>query len=453
MKTRVYVAFVSKEKGKEGWPSSDFDPKLRRDYLLHRLESACKNIEFIGKDIIQNFSELKKIEKKTDIDGILVYTLATFWYKSWARRRAETTDPDVLAFRRYPMILVSDRFGGEQLLFDFYDWASRNKLLILPISSSNFEDLVKALHLIEVIHQIKKSKILIVGKSGESLDQSHWWRQKSEEYFKTLKEVFGIEVITIDSEELNEYYQSVDKNSAHKIAEEWLNKASKVVEPGEEEIVKSARMYLAMKKAMEKVKADAITIDCLTLFYEGKLPAYPCLGFAQLNDEGSTGICEADLDGTVTQLVLRYLTRRPGFISDPVIDTSTQQIIYAHCTAPTKMFGKEGISAPFIIRSHAEDNKGAALQVIMPPNETVTTAKLNVLNKKVVIHQGKTKGNINEERACRTKLIAGVNAKKIFKNYRYGIFGWHRVTVYGDFREGLSNLATLLGLEIIEEDR
>src|SRR5574337_693990 len=33
---------------------------------------------------------------------------------------------------------------------------------------------------------------------------------------------------------------------------------------------------------------------------------------------------------------------RPGYISDPVIDTSKNQIIYAHCVAPTKVFGPGG---------------------------------------------------------------------------------------------------------------
>lgn len=85
---------------------------------------------------------------------------------------------------------------------------------------------------------------------------------------------------------------------------------------------------------------------------------------------------------------MRYLTGRPGFINDPVIDTATQQVIYAHCVAPTKVYGR-GKSAHYITRSHAEDGKGASAQVIMPPNEIITTVKINVLNKKIAIHQGK----------------------------------------------------------------
>ncbi len=85
------------------------------------------------------------------------------------------------------------------------------------------------------------------------------------------------------------------------------------------------------------------------------LVAYPCLGYRQLNNDGLVGACEADLLLTTTMLALTYLVNRPGFISDPVLDTSTNRIIYAHCVAPNKVFGPQGPTNPFHIRSHAED--------------------------------------------------------------------------------------------------
>jgi len=335
---------------------------------------------------------------------------------------------------------------------NLFDRAREENLPLLPIASSNFNDPIAALHLIEVIHEMKGSKILNIGMLEESMDAAHWWRRDPERYFELLKEIFGMEVITIGVEKLNVYYKNVDEKSARELAHKWISEALRVIEPSEEEIINSARMYFAIKKAMEEVNADAVTIDCLGLFYEKKLPAYPCLAFAKLNDEGSTGICEADLDATVTQLMMRYLMDRPGFVSDPVFDTFARQIIYAHCVAPTKLFGKDGPAVPYIIRSHAEDGKGACNQVIMPSNEIITTVKVSLLNRKLSIHQGRSIGNINEERACRTKLVAEANVKKIIDNYRYSTFGWHRVSFYGDFKKEVCDLAILLGIEVVEED-
>ena len=171
-----------------------------------------------------------------------------------------------------------------------------------------------------------------------------------------------------------------------------------------------------------------------------------------MNNDGSTGVCEADLDSTITQLMMRYLTKRPGYVSDPVIDTSSDQIIYAHCVATNKVYGPNGLANPYLIRSHSEDRKGASIQSLMPLGEKITTVKVNVVEKALSIHQGRTVANIEEDKACRTKLAAEVDARKILNNYHFEKFGWHRVTFYGDWRRDVINLATLLGLKVFEED-
>ncbi len=68
----------------------------------------------------------------------------------------------------------------------------------------------------------------------------------------------------------------------------------------------------------------------------------------------------------------------------------------------------------------------------------------------MVIHTGKTTRNVDEPKACRTKLAAKANAERILDNWG---MGWHRVTVYGDWRKQVMDLATLLGIEVFEEDK
>jgi hypothetical protein len=94
-------------------------------------------------------------------------------------------------------------------------------------------------------------------------------------------------------------------------------------------------------------------------------------------------------------LLMSYLVGRPGFISDPVIDTAKNQIIYAHCVAPTKVFGPDGPSNPFHIRSHSEDRKGACDRSLMPLGEMTTTVEFDAAKKQVIFHQGKTVENVD----------------------------------------------------------
>ena len=54
---------------------------------------------------------------------------------------------------------------------------------------------------------------------------------------------------------------------------------------------------------------------------------------------GLGGICESDLRSAMTHIILQGLTGRPGFVSDPTVDESTDSIILAHCMGTRKMDG------------------------------------------------------------------------------------------------------------------
>jgi hypothetical protein len=87
----------------------------------------------------------------------------------------------------------------------------------------------------------------------------------------------------------------------------------------------------------------------------------------------------------------------------------------------------------------------------MPLGEMTTTLEFNPDARKVIIHQGKSVANIDEDKACRTKLAAEVigDINKLLSYW--DTWGWHRVTFYGDLKRPVQNIAALLGFEVIEE--
>jgi L-fucose isomerase-like protein len=267
---------------------------------------------------------------------------------------------------------------------------------------------------------------------------------------KAIEAVYGTKVVAITTTELHEAFTKADQDKAGEWADKWLKGAEKVVEPNREEVVKSGAMYLAMQDVMKKHEAQAISINCLGGFYSGQLKAFPCLGFVELNNGGLVGACEGDLSSTITMLAVGYLTGRPGYISDPVIDTSTNRIIYAHCVAPTKVFGPAGAGNPYHVRSHSEDRRGAAVRSMLPLGYMTTTLKLPAGPGKAPIHQGKTVANIDEDKACRTKLAAEVRGSvdKLFSEWSSG---WHRVTFYGDLKKPIEELCKALNITLVEE--
>ena len=236
------------------------------------------------------------------------------------------------------------------------------------------------------------------------------------------------------------------------MAERWQSSALEVVGVSFETLLTSAAMYLGMKSVLKKHDANAITVNCLGGFYGGHIHAYPCLGFHELCNEGLVGGCECDTNSTATMLAFATLTNgRPGFISDPVIDTSKRQIIYAHCVAPNKIFGPDRETNPFRIMTHSEDRAGASVQSILPLNYLTTTLQINDERKEILFHQAVAVDNDPDDRACRTKLCADPvgDIEKLFTQWNR--WGWHRVTFYGDLKEPVFALADAMGWKVIEE--
>jgi L-fucose isomerase-like protein len=264
--------------------------------------------------------------------------------------------------------------------------------------------------------------------------------------------IMGIPLEYIPFAEVNAAWQAADSNEARSVVEKWLIHSDKVTDVSWKELRNSAAMYLGMKSVLKNHQANAITMNCLGGFYGNHIHAYPCLGFFELNNEGLIGACECDINSTATMVAFNTMTQgRPGMISDPVIDTSKRQIIYAHCVAPNKVFGPDGPSNPFTIMTHSEDRQGAAVRSILPPGYMTTTLKIDDKRKEIIFHQARTVDNDPDDRACRTKLCAEPvgDMEKLFTEWDQ--WGWHRVTFYGDLKKQTYDLADSMGWKVVEE--
>jgi len=264
--------------------------------------------------------------------------------------------------------------------------------------------------------------------------------------------MFEIPVESVAFAEVNEAWKTADKDQARAVADRWQKHAAEVIGVSREVLETSAAMYLGMKEVLKRHGANAITINCLGGFYGGHIHAYPCLGFHELNNEGLIGACECDVRSTATMSAVTTLTQgRPGYISDPVIDTSKRQIIYAHCVASNRAFGPRGAANPFTIMTHSEDRQGASLRSILPVGYMTTTLEILPDAKQILFHQAKSVANDPDDRACRTKLCAEPvgDIEKLFTEWDR--WGWHRVTFYGDLKEPVYALAEAMGWTVVRE--
>jgi hypothetical protein len=426
-KPKIRLVFTHIKADTPTWPYQGYDYEGRKKELTARLVQGCPGIEFLPATALNAQDARQILVDDREVDGYLVYMIG-IW----------TGAAITIASSNKPTLFVDDLYGGSGEFLTAYSAARRKGLRVAPVSSSRFEDVLQAAKAFECIKKLQVSKILDVQNRSLGADAS------------AIQDVFGTSVIKVTGDQIQAAYQNADPKQGQACAGRWMKEAKRIVEPSPEEIGKSGRMYVAMHDLMREHRAQAVAVDCLSLFYAGKLAAYPCLGLFQFNNDGFVGACEADLQSTISMLAIGYLTGRPGYISDPVIDMSKNQIIYAHCVAPSKVYGPDGPSNPYHIRSHSEDRKGASIRSLMPLGEMTTTLKFNPARREVVFHQGKAVANIDDDKACRTKLA--VEVKDVNKLLgEWDRWGWHRVTFYGDLKQPVETLCALMGFQVVME--
>lgn len=434
---RVHVAFV----GKRGaaWPLPQFDVKAEAARYEHRLAEAERRFpefKLVGRDVVQSPADAARVAAAIkDADGVLLFHLSL------------GTLPELqqIVDAGRPTVIYSPPFSGHEWMF-VVQWQKAGKRVAL-IPTSDPGEIVQAAALAAVPGRMARSRLVVVGKpDGTAAAQSA----------SLVKQKLGVDVALVGVDRVIEAHRAVDPKAAEAEAEQvWIRAAKRVLEPTREEIIKSARMFFAMKAIMAAERAQAITVRCL-----GGIPidvlGYPCLGFSRLLDMGYVGACEADMDSSLTMLMFTYAFGVPGFITDPLFDLARNAVIHAHCTGPTRMDGPRGARAPFTIRTHRDDDKGAALAVEMRVGQRITCAKLCNLDTMILSTGRITEIPDFEDRGCRTQITTEVeNARGMLDNWGAGLVdGWmpqlHRVVFYGDRTAGVHHLSKLMGFRVIE---
>jgi hypothetical protein len=473
-KTRIHIVYALHGPKQEGpdWPNKGFDfiPVMRR--IDSELARRCPEFEFVSSQASGAEQARKLVEEDKvagNIDGYLVYQL-----NCW-NQVVQT----VVATGK-PVLYADFQFGGSGGFLVYSSGLLRAGTPNLGfVASSRMSDVAAAVRCFEVVENggsisdfvaaTRRVRLERTPAAGDAACKPNAISCLSpDECLGRLKqarilalrdqnsgpggEVLGIKIEYLPFAELNEAWQKADKDQAREVADKWEKEATRIEGVSRQTLESSAAMYLAEKALLKQHEANAITINCLGGFYGGHIHAYPCLGFHQLNNEGLVGGCECDVRSAATMVIGTTLTQgRPGYISDPVIDTSKRQIIYAHCVASNKVFGPTGPSNPFEILTHSEDRQGASVRSLLPAGYMTTSLEFEGSRKEILLHRARTVGNDPDDRACRTKLCAEPvgDIEKLFT--LWDRWGWHRVTFYGDLKEPVCALAEAAGWKVIEE--
>ncbi|MBI4878000.1 MAG: hypothetical protein HY822_25500 [Acidobacteria bacterium] len=425
-----------------GWPRPDMDLAQEIKEIEANLAGLEKRypgrIQFVGGETLYEAAQVEPwAPSLAEVDAVLAFNMTTGAYPMLDK---------VVALGK-PTLLFARPYAG-------HDWTHASAFSQLGkkadvVASSDYAELDPYVDAFNTIRHLRLSKILVVAPEGR--------QPKGAGY----SQHFGTTFAHPPYAEIKAAFAAASAEEARAMAADYIRLAVRVVEPPRNEIEDSLRLYLGIQDLMRREKANAITIDCLGGFGRGDLPAYPCIAFSKLNDAGQYGVCECDLESTMTQLLVTSFSSKPGFVSDPVFDTSRNEVIHAHCVSATAMQGIGQPPSPYILRTHLEDHKGVSVQVLLEGKGPVTVARF-CGPAKFLVSTGEATGNVDDDRGCRTKMCTKVtDARKFLRNYgMVNISGvspsntrdlLHRVVFYGDHTEMIERLGRLTGFQVIHE--
>jgi len=414
------------------WPKPTLDVAGEVAEVEARLaEVGRKNaasVRFVGGELLRTAEEVKPwLAKVGEVDGVLMVPVS------------QPTPPlqALASSLEVPGLFFSRPYAT-------HAWSSiagmrRSGRKLEVVASSSYGDLDPYMRMFRTAHHMRHSKVLVGAATPAG-------RQAVSDSFTKH---FGTKFQFVTGPEFKRAFDSVDEREAQKAADEFVRGALRVVEATPKEIGDGLRFYLALKEMLKQQQANALTIDCFGSLAANTLPGYPCIAWSKFNDAGLYGVCEADLASTMTQILVTSYSGMPGFVSDPVFDTSRNEVIHAHCVSATKMKGIDGPSYPYIIRNHLETNEGAVVQVMMPSSETITVARFVDPRSFLVSTAEVTGAVMDSDRGCRTQIRTRVsNAEKWLQSFSSGL---HRVIFYGDHVPAIERMGRLMGFEVVRE--
>jgi hypothetical protein len=348
------------------WPGNQFLPEKQQAKFTEKINEIATRlgiqVTFHPEGIYQEakVQEFIASTKAAKVDAVLV---VNFW-NTFAKRSYD------IATQAAPTAIVYQPVGSNHQLP--LEELRNSEGMFFIHSIENWAEIERGLRAVRAAKMMAQSRLLRI--SGRLTKMS-----------EVDEADLGTHVVGVPAQEYNNLFDSIAPDAEiTALAREVRSQAERVMDVTDKYFVDAIRAHRTVAGMMERYGADAITIECLFL-----KDRKPCISFAINNGDLVPCGCENHLDGTLTQMIGRWLWDRAGFMHNPEFDTSENRYFGSHCTCAWKLHGPEGPSQPYAIRPFFHQApKTAAADVQWTPKEPVFLAKYYSGQKKLCCWTG-----------------------------------------------------------------
>ena len=254
----------------------------------------------------------------------------------------------------------------------------------------------------------------------------------------SLEYKYGIRVVDVNLDRLVDGINSAHESEALKIAESCTKNAKTTVEPSNDDILKAAKTYLAIKKICMEEHLDAMTIRCFDIVKACGTTS--CLALALLNDEGIVAGCEGDMQTLLTMILAQRLCGEKAFMANPSMLRDDRSLL-AHCTLPLTMCDA------VTLRSHFESLIGVAIQGDLPCTDYTLLKWGGYQLDRFFVTEAQALPIDYSEHFCRTQILLNANLKNYLLNKTIGN---HQVIIKGRHADEIRKFMKENGVEEVQ---
>lgn len=305
-----------------------------------------------------------------------------------------------------------------ELLARFKQIGKKGRIIYLP-------DQIKSDSAVIEIGKLVQKNLLKGYRIGEIGKPSDWLVASSPSV-QSVKKNWGAEIVQIEIEDLKKYFIEVTDNECEVIFKDLTTNSEAIIEPTNKDIINNIKVYIAMKKIVNKHQLDALTLRCFDLVLD--LETTGCFALSYLNDEGIIAGCEGDMVSALSMLYVFKKTGKLPWMANPSrLKIENNSMIIAHCTVP------RSIVNDYTIRSHFESGIGVGIQGSFNKGDvTIFRIGGNDLNRIWLAH-GEIIQTSTKDDLCRTQIEVKLNSEHHVTDLLEEPLGNHLIIVPGRF--------------------
>lgn len=263
-----------------------------------------------------------------------------------------------------------------------------------------------------------------------------------------LKEQLGLDVVQIELEQVFAQARQVDPQIVDEIAQNLAQTLTNLPELDQTAVRGTLATYVALRRFANQEQLHGLAVRCWPEFFT-ELGCAACGAMSMLSNEYTPCSCEVDVNGTITQLILQWLSGQPAFGSDLVsVDEAEDVAVLWHCgLAPLSMADPATPPAGTV---HSNRKLPLLMEFTLKPGP-VTVARLSEATGSYRLVVGRAEMLAAPPSFSGTSGVLRFNrpAKEVLDTILSEGLEHHLSITYGDYVPALLALAKMLNIPIL----